>query len=1073
MAGYHRARVERSQTIVRFVGRARELARLEDAAADASSGRPRVVLVAGEAGAGKSRLVDEFAARRRAIGELVLDGACLPLGSAGPPYAPIVGVLRSLRRSVAPAALPAILALGGAISVGWCPSSSTGLPTSVRRPRGLDPTSQTRLFELFAGAIERLARDTPVVLAIEDVHWADRSSRDLIDFVVRGLPATERLLIVMTCRTDDAIAAEVVRWLAELERLREVERLDVPPLGREDVAELVSEVLGRPDDELAGRIAARAGGNPFLVEELAMTGGDGGALSDQLRAVLIGRLAGLSVGSRDLLRAASASARPLDDHVLGRSSMWTREQLGTSIREVTAQGHLIRMPGAGEDGRSAGYAFRHALLREVIYDELLPSEQAALHAAYAEQLDADAAAGRAIVSQADIAYHWDAAGVAERALPAHVRAGREAALVFAHAEARRHLDRALELWPLVPDPETVTGIDLPEVLDEAATASALDGDHTTAVQRIRQALDVVDPADDPVRAGALNERLRFLLWEAGDPVAAQAAVHEALAVIPESPPSAARARAVAHDAGLDMMAGRPRPALAKARQAAEMARLVSGLPEEALALGIEGWAMAALGRVDDGVAAFRQGLAIAELLGSIEGQAIGYANLVAMLDRAGRVDDALEAAREAFATAERHGLVRTFGGLARGHEARLLFHLGRWSEAGEVIAASLADRPIPSARLFLLIQRCRLDAAQGRASEARTSLDEAHQIARSLPGTDHRADLLEAMVEAAAWAGDEGEGRAAVDEALRIPTAGQLPDPALAWVVATGVRIEADVAERARATRDGASVEIAGGRAMRLVEWARGWLPAGDLEVQADAARQMDPRAAAIVALLRAEETRLQGRPDPAALARGGRCLGRRRSTAAGGIRSLPPGGGRGRDRRSSRRGVETRQGRLRRRGPSRRRATSRRCERLAHLLRIDPVPACRRSDLHGGTPVTARQTHPSVGDAGRCPRSHRRARSRSSAWSLPAGRTPRSARRSASAARPRASTCPTCWASWVSRIGSRRRWSPLDSDSPTRSRAGPTAMARPPGPRAAAPPAASIEPSCSPTSWARRPSSR
>ncbi len=156
------------------------------------------------------------------------------------------------------------------------------------------------------------------MLAIEDVHWADRSSRDLIDFVVRGLPATERLLIVMTCRTDDAIAAEVVRWLAELERLREVERLDVPPLGREDVAELVSEVLGRPDDELAGRIAARAGGNPFLVEELAMTGGDGGALSDQLRAVLIGRLAGLSVGSRDLLRAASASARPLDDHVLGR-----------------------------------------------------------------------------------------------------------------------------------------------------------------------------------------------------------------------------------------------------------------------------------------------------------------------------------------------------------------------------------------------------------------------------------------------------------------------------------------------------------------------------------------------------------------------------------------------------------------------------------------------------------------------------------------------------------------------------------------------------------------------------------
>ena len=356
---------------------------------------------------------------------------------------------------------------------------------------------------------------------------------------------------------------------------------------------------------------------------------------------------------------------------------------------------------------------------------------------------------------------------------------------------------------------------------------------------------------------------RFLLWEAGDPVAAQAAVHEALALIPESPPSAARARAIAHDAGLDMMAGRPRPALTKARHAAEMARSVSGLPEEALALGIEGWAMAALGRVDDGVAAFRQALAIAELIGSIEGQAIGYANLVAMLDRAGRVGEALEAAREAYAITEAHGLVRTFGGVVRGHEARLLFHLGRWSEAGDVIAAGLAARPIESARMFLLIQRVRLGAAQGRADETLAALEEAQAIARSMSGTEHRTALLEARVEAAAWAGNEAEGRAAVDEALRIPIAGQMPDPALAWVVAVGVRIEADAAERGRATRDAAAVELAGSRTTQIVEWARGWLPAGDLDAQVAAARQMDPRAAAIVALLRAEETRLQGRPDP------------------------------------------------------------------------------------------------------------------------------------------------------------------------------------------------------------------
>jgi DNA-binding CsgD family transcriptional regulator len=858
--------VERTRSAPRFVGRVEEATRLEAAFEAAVAGSPQVRIVAGEAGVGKSRLLDEVAARAAGRSARILEGACLPTGDGGPPFAPIVAILRSLARSVPQQLMPALLGPGRADLARLVPEL-VERQADLRVDSGPDATAQTRLFELVSGAVERIARREPLVVIVEDVHWADRASRDLVDFLVRGL-RDERLLLVLTLRTDGLAPDAAVRgWVAELERLPAVERISLGPLSRREVAELAADVLGHdPPHDLAQRLAERAGGNPFLVEELATIAAvDGDTLPAHLREILLARLAPLDGRTRAVLGAASAAGWRIDDGLLADALELPEPELLGALHEALDHGVLVRQRGRMAEREAPALAFRHALLREAVYDELLPLERRRLHTAYAEALARREAAGPRSVHPSELAHHWDAAGDRSRALDAHVRAGREAIRMAAATEARRHLDRARDLWSLADDPATVTGLGHAELLEHAAEAAALDGDYPAAVALCREAIDDVDPSAEPARAGSLRERLRWLLWEAGDREAAAAAVDGALRLIPADPPSSERARALAHAAGLDMFAGRPREALTRAREAIRVARAANALPEEALALGVVGWATATLGRVDEGIASFREGMRIAELLGSTEGLALGYTNLTSLLDRVGRADEALAVAREGFDVVSRSGLARTFGGALKGHEARMLFHRGRWDEAAAVIAFGLELPPVPRDRLFLDVQRARLAAARGDREAAAAALGDAAEVERSIGPAEFTTALLEARAEAAAWAGRIDDGRTVLDDALTIPTVGRLPDPALAWVGAIGLRIEADAAELARARRDDGAVAAAVGRAAAIIDWLRGWLPAGALERQEAAARAMEPRAAAIVALLRAEHGRLVGQDDPAA----------------------------------------------------------------------------------------------------------------------------------------------------------------------------------------------------------------
>jgi len=824
------------------------------------------VLMEGEAGVGKSRLLGELCRLAEAAGVRVVEGTCLPLGEAAP-YVPIVSVLRSLARAVPPAALPAILGPGRADLARLVPEFGERGAVMPPAAPAEDTTAQARLFELVAGALDRLARSAPLIVAIEDVHWADRSSRDLADFLIRGL-RDQPILLIMTLRTDELDADDGLRaWVAEVVRLPRVERLDLGPLPREDVAALIETIIGRePSPDLVDRLTIRAVGNPFLVEELAeaaTTEGAGSELPAHLRELLLARLAGLDDIAQSVLRAASAIGTRLDDELLADSVSLPAPNLMAALRAGLDRGVLVRPHGGGATG--PGFAFRHALLRDAIYGELFPTERVRLHGAYAAALERRAERDPSTVPAAELAYHWDAAGQPDRALPAHLRAGREATRMFAFAEARRHYERALELWAVVDDAESVAGTTLTDLLERASDAAAFEGDYRAAVARIDQAIDKVDAATEPAQAGALREKQRWLLWEAGDSEAAAAAVHEALRLIPVDPPSGERARALAHAAGLEMMARRPRQALSGAREAIRVARAASALPEEALGLGIQGWAVATLGDVEAGVASFREGMRIAELIGSVDGLALGYTNLTSLLDRVGRTQEALAVALEGYAAVANSGLARTFGGYLLGHAARMHYHLGTWDQAGHLVDEGIALGPVPQARLFLLIQRARIAAARGRTEVAASAVAEATELESGLGTTEYAASLLEARVEVAAWAQRIADAREAIDDALRVPTAGRLPDPALAWVGAVGMRIEADAAEAGRARRDEVAVAAAEARAVALVDWLRGWLPAGDLVRQEAMARALEPRAAAIVALLEAEHARLIGRTDPVA----------------------------------------------------------------------------------------------------------------------------------------------------------------------------------------------------------------
>ncbi|HEV8167388.1 MAG TPA: AAA family ATPase, partial [Actinomycetota bacterium] len=560
-----------------LVGRVEELGVLEAAQGRAANGEPAVVLVGGEAGIGKTRLVAELADRHRATGARVLVGGCLPAGGDGLPYAPIVEALRPLPGELGVGAVRHLVGPSWSELARLLPS--LGEPASG--PAG--QAAQARLFELLLGLLGRLGEQAAVILVVEDLHWADRSTRELLAFLVRNL-RFERLLVVVTYRSDEPHPDQLGPYLAELDRGGRVERLELDRLDRAaTVAQLTAILDTAPAADLVEAVFARSEGNPFFTEELlAAVRAGSDALPATSRDLLQGRIDGLPDQPKQVLRVAAVAGRQVSHRLLAAVAGLDDQQLEGALRQVVAQQLLVTGPGEG------GYRFRHALLREVVDAGLLPGERARLHAGYAHALTQrpELATGAPAVAAAELAAHWDAAGELARALPARVQAGLAAERAHAFAEAWRHYERALELWERVADPGRPAGLDRVELLARAAEAVAFTGAAGDAVGLLQDALSRVDVSAEPVRAAVLLARLGTHRRVAGDEAGALAALTQAEGLVTGAPPSPEVARVLAACAYGLLLRARPEQAIACSQAAIAAARAVGARAEEAAALRV-------------------------------------------------------------------------------------------------------------------------------------------------------------------------------------------------------------------------------------------------------------------------------------------------------------------------------------------------------------------------------------------------------------------------------------------------------------------------------------------------------
>ena len=840
-----------------MVGRERELAALDGALDRAIAGSGGTVVIGGEAGIGKTRLVAAFAEHAMARGATVLSGVCLPDPAGTIPYGPFVEALRTWVRATDPGALAGLLGAARAEIGRLLPDVASSAARGTDPDDPDDRGGQARLFEALLGLFERQAARAPIVLVVEDVQWADDGTAALLTFLSRAL-RRDPVLLIVTARIEDLDAA-AGGWLAELERDAWVDRLQVAPLDRGQVAAFLKADGGAaPPPESIDALATRSGGNPFFLEQLAAapTVDRPSDLPPRLRDVLVARLADLPEATRSILRAAAASGRRVDDRVLSVVLGISPSAVADALRPALVQGILDEVVDA--DGQAA-YTFHHALLAEVAEHELLHGERDRLHAAFATELERRADIDGSTVAPAELAFHWVAAHDRERAVPALIDAGLAAERVFAFADARRRYDEALDLWPDGASAVDGAGMDRVAVLQRAAESGVLSGSYAEAVARGRQAIvaeelaEVVRGREDHVRLGALHERLRWYLWEAGDRAAAEAAVDHALQLIPAEPPTALRARALAQAAGARLFGGSPTAAATLAREAIDVARRVPALSEEALALGVLGWATAVTGDVDAGIATYREGLAIAERLGGVEGIALGHANLAALLDRVGRSEASLAAARTGFEITQRLGVVRTYGGGLAGHAAKALFDLGRWNEAIGAAEDGLALDPVGSAAILLHLVRARVATNRGDFDDAERHLG----IAGSIDGgpDDQRWSLAAARAELDAWRHRPEPIRNAVREALARDAGVAPPDPSLGWLAWHALRAEADAAVEARARHDVSALSEIEDRVNVVVERVRAQAP-GSIDGPIDA------RRAAVVGLCLGELARAQGRRD-------------------------------------------------------------------------------------------------------------------------------------------------------------------------------------------------------------------
>jgi DNA-binding CsgD family transcriptional regulator/tetratricopeptide (TPR) repeat protein len=696
-------------------------------------------------------------------------------------------------------------------------ASATKQPLAQERAELVGEYARARLFELVLRLLDRLGEQAPVVLVLEDLNWADRSTLDLLVFLARVV-RQERLLLVATYRSDELPASHPLpAVVAELDRNRRIEHLQLPRFDREEVAALLRGILGGPPPpEIVGRIFVQSEGNAFFAEELLATSSNQSDphRSARLQGVLLARIAPLPEDTQHVLRVAATVRRPVTHQLLAAASQLAEERLLAAIREAADQQVLL--------GEQDAYAFRHVLLQEAVYDQLLPGERQRLHGAVARALAQDPLAASHPGAAVELSHHWYAAHDSPQALQASITAARAAADVHGFTEAHHQYERALTLWAQVPQAHECTGVAFPELLLEAAEVAHWAGASDRAVPLTRKALAEVDPGVEATRVALLQARLADYLWEAGDGKAAVAAYEEGHRLIASDPPSAEKARVFAAHAKMLMEEGQYQASRVRCEDAIAVARSVGARAQEGHALVTLGCDLWLLGHLQAGIAALQQGRALAEEAGTFEDILRAYSNLSAgMGSVAGRLEDALEVSRQGLERLRELGLELALpGNVIRGDMAWALWLLGDWREAEE-LASDVLTRELPLRwALHMQLTLGRIHMARGQFDLAQAEGEIAVRIAEELTESLLHAFLQQYLAELATWQGDYGAARSAVARGLRHLAGSEETSVAL-WLCNTGLRAEADEAERAHDRRNAAGLAHPSATGERLLAQAR------------------------------------------------------------------------------------------------------------------------------------------------------------------------------------------------------------------------------------------------------------
>jgi DNA-binding CsgD family transcriptional regulator len=766
---------------------------------DAEAGQPAVLLVSGDAGVGKTRLLTELAVEATRRGFTILAGRCAELAETVP-YLPLADALRS--------------AAGGRLAdaLATRPVLTRLLPDReiTRQPGDLPGLAQQQLFGAVVGMLTELAEAQPVLLVLEDLHWADRSTRDLVTFLSRVL-RQERIALALSYRTDDMHRSHPLRpVVGELLRLPSVTAIDVGPLDPAAMSVHLTRLAGGLQDAAAiDRVIERAEGNAYFAEELLATSSAGSELPTGLADLLVARTVNLSAAAQQVLRAAAVTGRRIDDDLVMQAAGLPTADYEAAVRESVAHQLLVA------DG-ATGLAFRHALLREAIYNDLLPGERTRLHARLAELLSERLAEG----SAAELAVHYLASHDIPGAFAASVQAGQDAWRLAAPAEAHRHFDQALSLWDRVPEPEKLSGMSRGKLAFKSALSAADSGQVPLAVKQLRRLVGFLSDQPDqdlPLLCRVL-ERLAYFLLDIDEDAEAIANASAAVDVLSAEPPTWERAQALATHAKTLLSFTDTGPARARAIEA-EAAAQAAGAPWlEADALATLSSLSERAGLIADAKATGARALVLASS-SDMAGVELRVRTLLAQIEL--ESGDLAAAGQTAHVGVER--AVQTGLSMAPyGTDLQYLHYLahyndGNWDHAQEIAdgfpvrATTISEARLSAMALFIDVAR-----GSARVAERRAWL-EPYMATDSL--AEYIAEGL--FAEDAYWAGDLTGALTAVKATIGAATAwgGEEVGAQVFRPAAVGIAALADQARLVRAAGQSADALVA--EAVGLAEIAR------------------------------------------------------------------------------------------------------------------------------------------------------------------------------------------------------------------------------------------------------------